>query len=109
MDGVGDWVLHRNEFKSWSESQDGLGNPTLLCYGGQGIGKTFIRYYILCDPRAMLIESEISSLVINNLHKQTGEENIVVLFLYCDYQTQKDQSAVNMIGSLLSQDIQQIL
>jgi len=51
----------------------------------------------------MLIGGEISSLVIDNLHKQTGEENIVVLFLYCDYQTQKDQSAVSMMGSLLSQ------
>ena len=51
----------------------------------------------------MLIGGEISSLVIDNLHKRAGEENIVVLFLYCDYQTQKDQSAVNMIGSLLSQ------
>ena len=54
MEGVGDWVLHRNEFESWYGSQDGSGDPTLLCYGGQGVGKTFIRYYILRDLRAML-------------------------------------------------------
>ena len=30
-------------------------------------------------------------------------QNIAVLSLYCDYQVQKDQSAVNMIGSLLRQ------
>ena len=47
MDGVGDWVLQRNEFESWRGSQDGSGDPTLLCCGGQGAGKTFIRYYIL--------------------------------------------------------------
>ena len=41
--------------------------------------------------------------MIDSLREQTGEEDIVVLFLYCDYQTQKDQSAVNIIGCLLSQ------
>ena len=46
MDGIGDWFLQRNEFESWCGSQDGSGDPTLLCYGGQGVGKTFIRYYI---------------------------------------------------------------
>jgi len=103
LDGVGDWVLRRNEFERWCGSQDGSGDPTLLCYGGQGVGKTFTRYYILCDSRVMLISGEISSLVIDSLRKHTRGENMVVLSLYCDYQTQKDQSAVNIIRSLLSQ------
>ena len=51
----------------------------------------------------MLIINKTSSLVIDSLLEQTYGENILVLFLYCDYQTQKDQSVVNMIGSLLSQ------
>jgi len=51
----------------------------------------------------MLTDNKTSSLVIDSLREQTCEENIVVLFLYCDYQVQKDQSAVNIIGSLLSQ------
>ena len=51
----------------------------------------------------MLIINETSSLVIDSLREKTDGEDILVLFLYCDYQTQKDQSAVNMIGSLLSQ------
>ena len=51
----------------------------------------------------MLISNKYSSLVIDSLREQTREENILVLFLYCDYHAQKDQSAVNMIGSLLSQ------
>ena len=75
----------------------------MVCYGGQGVGKTFIRYHILWNSRVMLINGEISSLVVDSLRKQTRGENMVVLFLYCDYQTQKDQSAVNIIGSLLSQ------
>jgi len=51
----------------------------------------------------MLISGEISSLVIDSLREQSCGKNIAVLSLYCDYQTQKDQSAVNIIGSLLSQ------
>ena len=43
LDGAGDWVLQKNEFESWYKSQDSSVNPTLLCYGGQGAGKTYIR------------------------------------------------------------------
>ena len=46
---------------------------------------------------------ELSSLVIDTLCKQASGQNIAVLSLYCDYQAQKNQSAVNMIGSLLWQ------
>ena len=44
LDGVGEWVLQKNEFESWHESQDSSVNHTLLCYGNQGAGKTYIRY-----------------------------------------------------------------
>ena len=44
LDGVGNWVLRKNKFKSWRNSQDSAGNSTLLCYGDQGVGKTYIRY-----------------------------------------------------------------
>ena len=49
----------------------------------------------------MLTRNWISSLVIDTLCKQAYRHNIAVLFLYCDYQAQKNQSAVNMIGTLL--------
>ena len=39
LDGVGDWVLQKSEFESWYKGRDGSVNPTLLCYGGQGVGK----------------------------------------------------------------------
>ena len=51
----------------------------------------------------MLTSNKISSLVIDNLREQTHGQNIAALALYCDYQAQKDQSAVNMIGCLLRQ------
>ena len=42
-------------------------------------------------------------MVIDTLCKQSVGQNIPVLSLYCDYQVRKEQSAVNMIGSLLGQ------
>ena len=51
----------------------------------------------------MLTGNKISSLVIDTLYEQACGQNIAVLSLYCDYQAQKDQSAVKMIGSLLRQ------
>ena len=104
LHGVGDWVLGRSEFKSWSKGQDDAASPTLLCYGGPGVGKTYIRYVsILQKPCAMLTSDKISSLVIDTLHDQARGRNIAVLCFYCDFQTQKEQSAVNMIGDLLRQ------
>ena len=49
------------------------------------------------------VDNYISSLVIDTLRKQTRGQNIGVIFLYCDYKAQKDQSAMNMIGSLARQ------
>jgi len=102
--GVGEWVLRRSEFESWCKSQDGSVNRTLLCYGGQGVGKTYIRYKRTLQKQwTMLTSDKISSLVIDTLRKETRGRNMAVIFLYCDYQTQKDQSAVNMIGGLVRQ------
>jgi len=51
----------------------------------------------------MLTGNKTSSLVIDTLREQAYRKGVVVLFFYCDHQAQKDQSAVNMIGSLLGQ------
>jgi len=53
----------------------------------------------------MLTSNEISSLVIDTLRDRNRGQNIAVLGLYCDYQTQGEQSAVNIIGGLLRQVI----
>jgi len=44
LDGVGDWVLVKDEFESWRKSRNGSVNRIVLCYGDQGAGKTYIRY-----------------------------------------------------------------
>jgi len=43
LDGIGEWVLQRSEFESWRTGRDDSVNHTLLCYGAQGVGKTYIR------------------------------------------------------------------
>ena len=45
VDGVGDWLLQTKEYKNWlggvhGDRSDGL---ALFCYGGPGVGKTYIR------------------------------------------------------------------
>ena len=64
----------------------------------------------------MLIEEmiKLSSLVIDYLSNAewkatwtpegiTDERNIIIGYLYCDYRDQKDQTEVNLLGSLLAQ------
>ena len=42
-DNVGEWFLQTKEFRTW-HSGEGEGNKAVLfCYGGPGVGKTFIR------------------------------------------------------------------
>ena len=47
LDGVGEWVLQKNEFESWRKGQDSTVNSTILCYGDQGVGKTYMRYSLI--------------------------------------------------------------
>lgn len=43
VDGIGDWLLETKEFLKWRDCEDGSVNPTLLCCGGPGVGKTYLR------------------------------------------------------------------
>ena len=45
VDNVGEWLFQTAEFKTWNDwSGESEGdNAVLFCYGGPGVGKTFIR------------------------------------------------------------------
>ena len=45
VDNVGEWLLQTDEFRSWhNRSGESEGDKAVLfCYGGPGVGKTFIR------------------------------------------------------------------
>jgi hypothetical protein len=38
--GTGEWLLQMEKFQAW---HDGTTNNTFCCYGGPGVGKTYIR------------------------------------------------------------------
>jgi len=47
VESIGEWVLQTEEFKSWCAGADSgraeSDKPVLFCYGGLGVGKTYIR------------------------------------------------------------------
>ena len=45
VEGVGEWLLQTEEFRSWQAGSGGGGsdNAVLFCYGDPGVGKTYIR------------------------------------------------------------------
>ena len=45
VDEVGDWLLQTQEYRNWLGGIRGgeSGGSALFCYGGPGVGKTFIR------------------------------------------------------------------
>jgi len=44
-ENVGEWLLQTTEFKNWFDWRGGSegDKAVLFCYGGPGVGKTFIR------------------------------------------------------------------
>ena len=47
--------------------------------------------------------SNISSLVIDNLCDEPGEEDIAIAMFYCEFRDQNEQTATNIIGAILKQ------
>ena len=45
VDEVGDWLLKAQEYRQWVDGIRGgeSGGSALFCYGGPGVGKTYIR------------------------------------------------------------------
>jgi len=45
VEDIGEWVLQTEEFRSWHAGSGGdeCDNAVLFCYGGPGVGKTYIR------------------------------------------------------------------
>ena len=43
VDNVGEWLLQTEEFRSWHDRSGEGDKAVLFCYGGPGVGKTFIR------------------------------------------------------------------
>ena len=45
VENVGDWLLRTEEYRNWLDGVrcGKFGNSALFCYGGPGVGKSYIR------------------------------------------------------------------
>ena len=43
LDGIGNWVLETNEFRKWTDEEDGCVERVFFCCGNPGVGKTYLR------------------------------------------------------------------
>jgi Cdc6-like AAA superfamily ATPase len=80
--GTGQWFLRDTKFQAWAQSKD----ATLFCPGIPGAGKTIM-----------------AALVINYLLRSQHVPDEPVVFIYCNYKRQSEQSAKHMISSILRQ------
>jgi Cdc6-like AAA superfamily ATPase len=85
--GTGQWFLQDGKFQEWLWSD----NATLLCPGIPGAGKTIM-----------------AALVIDHLLRTRHMAHDPVVFIYCNYKRQDEQTAKHMLSSMLRQivDIQ---
>lgn len=83
QEGTGQWLLDSTEYKTWRDAA----RPTLFCPGIPGAGKTMM-----------------SSIVINELQKDLGNDNQVGLaYLFCDFKRQSEQTPTDLFAGLLKQ------
>ena len=85
QEGTGQWLFESPEFKSWMNKP----GETLLCRGIPGAGKTML-----------------ASIAIDHLQGTLRHKNIPVVYIYCDYKRQQEQTPINLMASILKQLLQ---
>ncbi|KAI9683378.1 MAG: hypothetical protein M1829_005450 [Trizodia sp. TS-e1964] len=85
---TGQWFIDSDQFKEWIK----VPRTTLVSIGIPGAGKTIL-----------------SAIVVNHIETAVRgtDSNIGIAYIYCNYKRQLEQSAQNLIGSLLKQLLQQ--
>lgn len=81
--GTGQWLLNHRDFQSWVETS----GKTLFCPGIPGAGKTIMT----------------STVVDNIVTRFSKDEDVGIAYVYCDFKRQDDQSALNLLSSMLKQ------
>ncbi|KAF2175434.1 hypothetical protein K469DRAFT_647119, partial [Zopfia rhizophila CBS 207.26] len=80
--GTGEWFLKSDIFEAWIGGDSG----TLWCPGVPGAGKTIIM-----------------SLVVDYLERNLALDHVGIAYIYFNYKEQSEQTATNLIASLLQQ------
>jgi len=84
--GTGRWLLESDEFLKWRVET----KQTLFCTGMPGAGKTVL-----------------TSTVVNDLSTMfRNDDSVGIAYLYCEFNRQNDQKAIDLLLSLLRQLIQ---
>ena len=83
--GTGRWLIDTAEFNTWMSTP----GKNLVCRGMPGAGKTIL-----------------ASTVIDHLLKMLCGGKTSVVYIYCDYGKQHEQTPVNLIASILKQLLQ---
>jgi hypothetical protein len=83
--GTGQWFLDSAEFKRWLQGSE----KTLFCPGIPGAGKTMI-----------------AAIAVDHLSGTIWCNDIGVAYMYCNYKARADQSALNLLATLLKQLVQ---
>ncbi|KAI9810381.1 MAG: hypothetical protein M1827_006267 [Pycnora praestabilis] len=86
QEGTGAWLFKSVVFQKWLLGSE----KTLWCQGMPGAGKTVL-----------------VSIVIDHLQRTYSTSNISIVFIYCDYKEQAQQTLLNLISSLLQQLVEQ--
>ena len=81
--GTGQWLLDSPEFTTWVETEKQI----LFCPGIPGAGKTIL-----------------TSIVVDELTTRFGnDKSIGIAYVYCNFQRQDEQTAEELLASLLKQ------
>lgn len=85
QEGTGRWLFESSEFKAWMKKPKEI----LLCKGIPGAGKT-----------------TLASIAIDHLQRTLRHMDIPVVYIYCDYKKQQEQTPINLVASILKQLLQ---
>jgi Cdc6-like AAA superfamily ATPase len=87
---TGEWFLQTQKYQEWVQSEQ----STLFCPGMPGAGKTMM-----------------AALVIDRLLRSEHEAERPVVFIYCSYKRQNEQTIKHMLSTILRQivDIQEVV
>lgn len=85
QEGTGQWFLDASKFTDWLDGR----NKTLFCPGICGAGKTMI-----------------TAIAINHLLNVVWSSAVGIAYVYCNYKSQVDQNATDLLAAILKQLVQ---
>lgn len=102
--GSGRLAIPQPEVFTWRTSEERTAKLILFCYGNPEASKTYVRYESSQFPVECHAKNQHSSLVIETLPNEIDGSGVAVAYVYSDFSIQNMQSAITVLGSVLSSD-----